>query len=111
MGLAFVIGYNKDIITAKERAVYYYNQIEGQKIFHAVETHVGKNELEEPAWFTTIWFTHIEPKPEEVKHTFIGSEGIDPRDPNWQEKLQALTDNYNAPVSLQEGSGATEDEK
>lgn len=125
MTLKFVIGYSADIATAKERAVYFYNDVEGTKNIVAIESQVGINELNEPAWFTTIWFNLYEPVQEqEQKFEYIGSTTIDPNDPDWEQKWKESqgidqetldaewrtnTDEvHNASVASPEGSGLTE---
>lgn len=96
--IKMAIGYAKQPIEAKERALLLYDQIEGKKTFKFVESHFGYNDLGESAWITTIWFEVIELTPEEKedeKYHFIGSTEIDPNDPNWYEKWSALQKDSN----------------
>lgn len=91
--LRLAVGYGTKVLEAKERAIYFYEQAEGRKIFRFVETQPGLNELNESVWVTTIWFDVVEPTPEEKKkeeekYLFIGSDNIDPNDPNWREKWE-----------------------
>lgn len=97
--IKLAIGYSKSPIQAKQRAIYFYDQAEGRKIFKFVETQQGLNEINEVVWVTTIWFELLDPLPEqekvEEKHEFIGSTDIDPNDPNWHSKWQALQESAN----------------
>lgn len=92
MTLKFVIGYSKDIFTAKERALYFYNEVEGRKKLEFIESQIGQNEIGDTAWFTTIWYSELPAQPEskepEEKFEFIGSTGIDPTDPDWRIKWE-----------------------
>ncbi len=73
--------YEDSIIAAVEQ----YNEVEGSKSFHDRQT------IMLPGIFiTTIFFTVREVTQQEPKHEFIGSEGIDPNDPNWREKWEAM---------------------
>lgn len=110
MTLKLAVGYSTQLIEAKERAIYFYEKVEGRKRFEFVETHKGKNEIDQDVWVTTIWFTEladpVENKPEE-KFEFIGSTGIDPDDPNWYTKWTTLQDNANQTNDNQEHTNQT----
>ena len=93
--LRLAIGYSKQLVEAKQRAIFFYEQVEERKMVRFVETQPGKNELDEDVWVTTIWFDVIEPTPEEKKKEeekfhYIGSTDIDPTDPDWKDKMEAL---------------------
>ena len=92
--LRLAIGYSKQLVEAKQRAIFFYEQVEERKMVRFVETQPGKNELDEDVWVTTIWFDVIETTPEEKKKEeekfhYIGSTDIDPNDPDWKEKMDA----------------------
>jgi hypothetical protein len=91
MSLNFVTGYSTDLQKAKEFAIHFYNEREGRKRFEAVESQTGENEIGNQVWVTTIWYTElgdpVEPQKQEEKFEFIGSTDVDPRDPDWREKL------------------------
>lgn len=96
--LQLAVGYGRQTIEAKERAIYFYEQVEGKKIFKFVESQIGYNEIGDSVWVTTIWFEVTDPTPAEQQKAeeenyFIGSTGISPNDPLWREKLAE----YNAP--------------
>lgn len=82
-----VVGFSKDLMIAKTRAAFFYNQLEVRTRFEFIESQIGANELGEPAWFTTIWYTEL-PDPvvqkEEEKFEYIGSTDIDPSNPDWK---------------------------
>lgn len=101
--LSLAVGYGKNLIEAKERAIFFYQQIENRKAFRFVESQPGYNEVGDSVWVTAIWFETIEPTPEEKKaeevlHHFIGSTDIDPNDVDWQAKWKALQDASNEQV-------------
>lgn len=59
-----------------------------------------------------LWYHTTEEQPINKEFRFIGSEGIDPNDPNWREKLEAFMkeDIQDTPVTSQEApQEATED--
>jgi len=92
--LRLAVGYSKQLVEAKQRAIFFYEQVEERKMVRFVETQPGLNELDESVWVTTIWFDVIEPTPEEKKKEeekfmYIGSKDIDPNDPDWKEKMDA----------------------
>lgn len=91
MSLKFVTGYASDPRKAKEFAAHFYNELEVRTRFEAVETQTGENEIGNPVWVTTIWYTELpevlEQKKQEEQFEYIGSIGIDPYDPDWREKL------------------------
>ena len=111
--LKFVTGFSKDLLTAKERAAFFYNQLEVRTRLEFIETQQGLNELQETAWITTIWYTELaDPvnNPPVEAFQFIGSTGVDPNDPDWRQKLavlhqQAIVD---ALVETQEWEDTTE---
>jgi hypothetical protein len=102
MTLKYVVGFSYDAIVAKDRALFFYNEVEGRKSVIAIESQIGKNELDEPAWFTTIWYNlhEAETEKEAQKEYFIGSTDISPNDPNWYDKWKALQDAANEQTQL-----------
>lgn len=88
--LQLAIGYGKNLIEAKERAAYFYEQVQANKRFLFVETQPGFNEVNESVFVTTIWYETFTPVPreEESKFEYIGSTGVDPNDPDWLLKWQ-----------------------
>jgi hypothetical protein len=90
--LKYVVGFSLDAMQAKERALFFFNEIDARKRVIIVESQIGANEVGEAAWFTTIWFEQADPTPEQIaeeENYFIGSTGISPTDPDWREKLVA----------------------
>ncbi len=85
-----VVGFSQNLMMAKTRAAFFFNQLEVRTRLEQIESQIGLNELGEQAWFTTIWYTEL-PDPvtpvQEEKHEFIGSTDIDPNDPDWWNKM------------------------
>ena len=111
--LSLAVGYGKNLIEAKERAIFFYQQIENRKAFRFVESQPGYNEAGDSVWVTTIWFETIEPTPEEKKaeeekHHFIGSTDIDPNDSDWHAKWKALQDASNEQAQLDQETADVE---
>ena len=117
--LRAVMAYGRDLEDAVTAALNHYNEIDARKIFHKADVDDTITKTTEDGIIfharVIIWFTANTDDPIEPDiPTFIGSQGIDPNDPDWREKIKHKQvwdkDRFqNAPVSLPEGSGATED--
>lgn len=91
MTLRVVFGYGGSYESSVAASLQAYNEIEGHKTFHHKDTGnrlVGSN----PQYVTEIWFTLTPTRKQqnEEKYEFVGHQGIDPNDPNWREKWEAL---------------------
>jgi len=98
MTLNIAVGYGNTIIIAKERAIAFYETVEGKKVFRAVESQQGYDSANNQAFVTTIWFEIVPPvveQPQGPKYEFIGSTDIDPADPDWYAKWKALQGEVN----------------
>ncbi len=125
-------GLGANIIDAQERAIEEYNKVEGQITYHEHEfIQLKDTETNADFWACCIWYTvrQTDKQRVEAAYDFIGSHGVNPNDPDWQEKLAAMqafetaeetdiretaetdwflnTEEY-TPVASLEGSGATE---
>lgn len=70
-------------------AIKLYNEIEGQKIYHERHVHKIEDAHENAQFMCEIWFTLRVIEQQPPKYEFVGSQGIDPTDPNWREKWEA----------------------
>jgi len=90
--LKVVLGVSSTYEGSIQTALNAYNaDDEGYKTFHYKETGnrlIGQN----PQYVTEIWYTVAKSTKqiEQEKHQFVGHQGIDPNDPNWREKWEAL---------------------
>ena len=103
--LHVALGYGDTREEAIKAAVTQYNEIEGTKVFHAQETGVefeenpnNPDELK-GVYITEVWFTLMEKSQQDSEPKFIGSEKLDPKDPNWREKWNQQNTNKVEPVS------------
>ena len=92
------IGVSLDYLSSISSAVESYNKLEGNKRFIKSETifttyvSEGNTMPTIPNWITSIWYevSENQVKKEEEKNYFVGSTDIDPQDPNWREKWEAV---------------------
>lgn len=87
--LKIVFGYGADDEIAIGNALDAYNSVEGRKTYHESKV----RQLTDGNFRCEVWYTlnqsEAEKQKEAEKHLFIGSEDIDPNDPNWREKWEA----------------------
>lgn len=89
--LNVIFGYGNSYTDAVLEAVKTYNNVDGLKTFHAKDVHpVSVEQPNAPMYLCEIWFTLRTPVAEEPKHDYVGSTGIDPSDPEWRIKWDAL---------------------
>lgn len=84
--LDYITAIDKNPILVRTKATAYYNAVEGRKTWHHIEFYTTPN-LETVCF---IWFTLHTPDVETPIHEYVGSKDIDPNDPNWREKWEAV---------------------
>lgn len=94
--LEMIVSVGSTAFESQTRAKDLYNALEVRRSFNAVQTIQGHVPDGTFVWITTIWYNvlgePVKPKQEE-KFEFLGSTGIDPKDPDWYEKWKTLQEN------------------
>lgn len=90
--LKIVFGYGLDDETAIVSAIAEYNSTIGRKTYHEskvrqIQPNGGITQFRCEIWYTVADPSAAEQQREAEKFMFIGSDDIDPYDPDWREKM------------------------